>query len=52
MKNIRSVGLSIWVVNMFHAYLVAPDDDSFDSDYFFNLDYNLDGNQVQLNFNF
>ena len=32
MKNIRSVGLSIWVVNMVHAYLVAPSDDFFDGE--------------------
>ena len=35
MKNIRYVGLSIWTVNMIHAYLVGPDDDFFDGDLFF-----------------
>ena len=52
MNNIRSVGLSIWIVNMVHAYLVAPNDDFFDGEYFFDLEYKPDVNQVQLNFNF
>lgn len=52
MKNIRSVGLSIWVVNMVHAYLVAPNDDFFDGEYFFDLEYKPNVNQVQLNVNF
>ena len=52
MKNIRSVGLSIWVVNMVHAYLVAPSDDFFDGEYFFDLEYKPDVNQVQFNINF
>ena len=52
MKNIRSVGLSIWFVNMIHAYLVAPSDDFFDGDYFFDLEYTPDANKVQFNFNF
>jgi len=52
MKNIRSVGLSIWVVNMVHAYLVAPSDDYFDGEYFFDLEYKPDVNQVQFNINF
>jgi hypothetical protein len=29
MKNIRTISLSIWVVNMMHAYLVTPEDDFF-----------------------
>ena len=52
MKNIRSVGLSIWAVNMVHAYLVAPSDDYFDGEYFFDLEYKPDVNQVQFNINF
>ena len=52
MKNIRSVGLSIWAVNMVHAYLVAPSDDFFDGEYFFDLEYKPDVNQVQFNINF
>jgi TolB-like protein len=52
MKNIRSVGLSIWVVNMVHAYLVAPSDDFFDGEYFFDIEYKPDVNQVQFNINF
>ena len=52
MKNIRSVGLSIWAVNMVHAYLVAPSDDFFDGEYFFDLEYKTDVNQVQFNVNF
>ena len=32
MKNIRSVASSIWIVNMVHAYLVAPSDDFFDGE--------------------
>ena len=52
MKNIRSVGLSIWAVNMVHAYLVAPSDDFFDGEYFFDLEYKPDVNQVQFNSNF
>ena len=51
-KNIRSVGLSIWAVNMVHAYLVAPNDDFFDGEYFFDLEYKPDVNQVQFNINF
>ena len=38
MKNIRYVGLSIWTVNMIHAYLVGPDDDFFDGVLFFEED--------------
>jgi len=52
MKNIRSVAASIWVVNMVHAYLVAPNDDFFDGEYFFDLEYKPDVSQVQFNFNF
>jgi len=52
MKNIRSVGLSIWAVNMVHAYLVAPSDDFFDGEYFFDIEYKPDVNQVQFNINF
>ena len=52
MNNIRSVGASIWILNMVHAYLVAPNDDFFDGEYFFDLEYKPDVNQVQLNFNF
>ena len=52
MKGIRSVASSIWVVNMVHAYLVAPSDDFFDGEYFFDIEYNPDINQVQFNVNF
>ena len=52
MRNIRDIGLSIWVVNMVHAYLVAPSDDFFDGEYFFDLEYKPDANQVQFNLNF
>lgn len=52
MKGIRGVAASIWIVNMVHAYLVAPSDDYFDGEYFFDLEYNPNVNQVQLNFNF
>ena len=52
MKNIRSVGASIWVFNMFHAYLVAPNDDFFDGEYFFDLEYQPEINQFQFNVNF
>ena len=52
MKSIRGVAASIWVVNMVHAYLVAPSDDYFDGEYFFDLEYNPNVNQVQFNFNF
>ena len=52
MKNIRTISLSIWIVNMIHAYLVTPGDDFFDGEYFFDLDYNNDENQLQINFHF
>lgn len=52
MRNIRSIGLSIWVVNMVHAYLVAPNDDFFDGEYFFDIEYKPDVNQIQLSFSF
>lgn len=52
MRNIRSVGASIWIVNMVHAYLAAPNDDFFDGEYFFDLEYRPDVNQFQFNFNF
>lgn len=52
MSNIRGVGLSIWVVNMVHAYLVAPNDDFFDGEYFFDIEYKPDVNQIQLSFSF
>jgi len=52
MKSIRGVAASIWIVNMVHAYLVAPSDDYFDGEYFFDLEYNPDVNQIQFNFNF
>ena len=52
MKNIRSVASSIWIVNMVHAYLVAPSDDFFDGEYFFDLEYKPDVNQFQFNINF
>ena len=52
MKNIRTISLSIWVVNMMHAYLVTPEDDFFDGEYFFDLGYNSNENQFQVNFNF
>ena len=52
MKNIRTIGFSIWIVNMIHAYLVTPGDDFFDAEYFFDVEYNDDENQFQLNLNF
>ena len=52
MKNIRTISLSVWAVNMIHAYLVTPGDDFFDGEYFFDLDYNSNENQIQINFNF
>ena len=52
MRNIRNIAASIWVVNMVHAYLIAPSDDYFDGEYFFDLEYNPDVNQVQFNINF
>ena len=52
MRSIRGVSASIWLVNMVHAYLVAPSDDFFDGEYFFDLEYNPDVNQVQFNINF
>jgi len=52
MKNIRTISLSIWVVNMIHAYLVTPDEDYFDGEYFFDLGYNSNENQFQINFIF
>ena len=52
MKSIRGVAASIWIVNMVHAYLVAPSDDYFDGEYFFDLEYNPNVNQLQFNFNF
>ena len=52
MKNIRSVAASIWIVNMFHAYLVAPSDDFFDGEYFFDIDYDPNVNQVQFSLRF
>ena len=52
MKNIRTIGFSIWIVNMIHAYLVTPGDDFFDGEYFFDVEYNNDENQFQLNLNF
>ena len=52
MKNLRTIGFSIWVVNMIHAYLVTPGDDFFDGEYFFDVEYNNDENQFQLNLNF
>tara|TARA_B110000116_G_scaffold271813_1_gene293794 strand:- start:3033 stop:4019 length:987 start_codon:yes stop_codon:yes gene_type:complete len=52
MSNIRGIGLSIWVVNMVHAYIVAPNDDFFDGEYFFDIEYKPDVNQIQLSFSF
>ena len=52
MKNIRGVAGSIWAVNMLHAYLVAPADDYFDGESFFDIEYRPDINQIQFNFNF
>tara|TARA_A100001015_G_C14612664_1_gene564815 strand:+ start:338 stop:496 length:159 start_codon:yes stop_codon:yes gene_type:complete len=52
MKNIRTISLSIWVVNMVHAYLVTPGDDFFDGEYFFDVGYNSNENQFHINFNF
>ena len=52
MKNIRTISLSIWVVNMIHAYLVTPGDDFFDGEYFFDMEYDNNGNNFQINFNF
>lgn len=52
MKNIRSIAASIWVFNMVHAYLVAPNDDFFDGEYFFDIEYEPNINQLQFNVNF
>ena len=52
MKNIRAVSASIWAVNMMHAYLVAPADDYFDGESFFDIEYRPDINQLQFNYNF
>ena len=52
MKSIRGVAASIWIVNMVHAYLVAPSDDYFDGEYFFDLEYNPNVNQLQFNLTF
>ena len=52
MKNIRGVAGSIWVLNMLHAYFAAPEDDYFDGESFFDIEYRPDINQFQLNFNF
>ncbi len=52
MKGIRGVSFSIWIVNMVHAYLVAPSDDYFDGEYFFDLEYDPGLNQLQFNLNF
>ena len=52
MKNIRGVAASIWMVNMIHAYLVAPADDYFDGESFFDIEYRPDINQMQFNYNF
>ena len=52
MKNIRAVSASIWVVNMMHAYFVAPADDYFDGESFFDIEYRPDINQIQFNYNF
>ena len=52
MKNIRTISLSIWAVNMVHAYLVTPGDDFFDGEYFFDIGYNSNENQLHINFNF
>ena len=52
MKNIRGVAASIWIVNMVHAYLVAPADDYFDGESFFDIEYRPDINQFQFNYNF
>ena len=47
MKNIRGVAASIWIVNMVHAYLVAPADDYFDGESFLILSTD----QTLINFN-
>ncbi len=52
MRGIRGAALSIWIVNMVHAYLVAPSDDFFDGEYFFDLEYEPGINQLQFNVNF
>ena len=52
MKNIRGVSASIWLLNMLHAYLVAPADDYFDGDSFFDIEYRPDINQFQFKYNF
>lgn len=47
MRNIRNIGLSIWVTNMVHAYLVAPSDDFFDGQYFFDVDFDPSQQQIK-----
>ena len=52
MKNIRGLAVSVWLLNMFHAYLIAPNDDYFDGEYFFEFEYEPNVNQFQININF
>ena len=52
MKNIRGIAGSIWLVNMVHAYMVAPEDDYFDGESFFDIEYRPDINQIQFILNF
>jgi len=52
MKNVRNIGALIWVINMAHAYIVAPNDDFFDGDYYFDFEYKPDANKIQFNYRF
>ncbi|MBL7013826.1 MAG: hypothetical protein ISR83_05370 [Candidatus Marinimicrobia bacterium] len=50
MKQIRSVAIPIWIINMVHAYIVAPNDDFFDGEFFFDIEYDPNVNQVKTGF--
>jgi len=50
MKQIRNVAMPIWIINMVHAYIVAPNDDFFDGEFFFDIEYDPNVNQVKTGF--
>ena len=47
MKQIKNVAIPIWIINMVHAYVVAPNDDFFDGEFFFDIEYDQKINQVK-----
>lgn len=51
MKNIRNVAIPIWIINMIHAYVVAPNDDFFDGEFFFDIEYDPKANQLKTGIN-